>query len=169
VTSTVGPGLLRSFDQDAPIFTDFESLFLQAEAVQRGLFTGDAKALYESAVTQSIISMGGINGTAGAAATYLSQEARQLANFEISADKIRTIITQKWIANIGINPCAIWTDFRRTGFPDIIHFSQDPARKANIPPVRLLYPQYEISTNNDNVLAQGAIELTGPKIFWQNR
>jgi len=167
--SVLGPGLLKSFDQDAPIMTDFESLFLQAEAVQRGLITGNVQDLYESAVTSSIIYMGGTNGTAAAAASYLAQEAKQLVNITISADKIKTIITQKWIALTGLSPMSIWTDYRRTGFPDFIHFSKDPARKADIPPVRLLYPQTEISTNNDNVVAQGTIELTGPKIFWQNR
>ncbi|MCJ7449829.1 MAG: SusD/RagB family nutrient-binding outer membrane lipoprotein [Bacteroidales bacterium] len=166
--SILGPGLLRAYNQDAPILTDFESLFLQAEAVQRNLLTGSAKALYESAVTQSIIYMGGINGTAAAAATYLTQEAKQLVNFDIAVDKIKTIITQKWCALNGVSPMPIWTDYRRTGFP-VITLSQDPARKGNVPPVRLLYPQTEISTNNDNVLAQGTIELTGPKIFWQNR
>lgn len=167
--SILGPGLLRAYNQDAPILTDFESLFLQAEAVQRNLLAGNAKALYESAVTQSIIYMGGADGNAAAAATYLTQEAKQNVNFDIAANKIRTIITQKWISLIGISATPIWTDYRRTGYPDLITFSKDPARKADIPPVRLLYPQTEISTNNDNVVAQGTIELTGPKIFWQNR
>jgi hypothetical protein len=167
--STLGPGLLQAYNQDAPILTDFESLFLQAEAVQKGILTGDVKALYESAVTQSIIYMGGPDGTSGSAADYLAQDTKQLVNYDLSGNKLKTIITQKWIALNGISPMPIWTDYRRTGYPDLITFSQDPARKADIPPVRLLYPQTEISTNNDNVVAQGTIELTGPKIFWQNR
>jgi len=168
-TSILGPGLLRAYNQDAPILTDFESLFLQAEAVQRGLLSGDAKGLYETAVTQSIIYMGGVDGNASSAAAYLAQASKPLVNFDAATDKIKLIITQKWCALNGISAMPIWTDYRRTGFPDFIHLSQDPARKANIPPVRLLYPQTEISTNNENVVAQGDIKLTGPKIFWQNR
>ena len=54
-TSAVGPGLLKGPGQNQLIFSDFESLFLQAEAAQRGWLTSDAQALYESAVTQSFV------------------------------------------------------------------------------------------------------------------
>ena len=169
-TSKLGPGMLQSFDQSSPLMTEFESLFIQAEAAQRGLITGSAKALYESAVTQSIIYMGGASGTAAAATTYLTQVGKPLVNFDIAPNKLKTIITQKWCALNGINPMPIWTDYRRTGYPDFLHFSADPAKLGpGTPPVRLLYPQTEISTNNDNVLAQGDISLFTSKIFWQNR
>ena len=165
-TSRLGPGMLKAYNMDAPILTDFESLFLQAEAVQRGILTsGDAKALYESAVTQSIIYEG---GTADAAATYLAQTI-PLVNFDGTPDKVKAIITQKWLALNGVSPMPIWTDYRRTGFPDFIHWTADANRKNDTPPVRLLYPQTEISTNNDNVLAQGDINPFTSKIFWQNR
>ncbi len=164
-TSKLGPGMLESFDQDAPILTDFESLFLQAEAATRGLITGDVKALYESAVTQSVIHEG---GTAADAATYLDQTKVDVG-YENASNKIKLIITQKWCALNGVNPQPLWTDYRRTGFPDFLHFTEDPGRKNDTPPVRLLYPQTEISTNNDNVLAQGEINVFTDKIFWQNR
>jgi hypothetical protein len=64
---------------------------------------------------------------------------------------------------------AVWTDYRRTGFPDFIHWSADPLKLNPTPPVRLLYPQTEISTNNDNVILQGTIDSFQSKIFWQNR
>src|SRR5664280_425621 len=57
-TSKLGHGLLLAFNQSSPILTDFESLFLQAEAAQRGYITDDPKALYESAVTQSVLYLG---------------------------------------------------------------------------------------------------------------
>ena len=46
-TSKLGPGMLQAYNQNAPILTDIESLFLQAEAAQRGYITGDAKSFYE--------------------------------------------------------------------------------------------------------------------------
>jgi Starch-binding associating with outer membrane len=177
-TSKLGFGLLQGYNQSSPILTDFESLFLQAEAVQRGIITtGDAKALYESAVTQSILFLGQkstldpssyVPLTAADAATYLAQ-VKPLVNFDASPNKIQAIITQKWVALNGISPMPIWTDYRRTGFPDFIHFSIDPLRLSDTPPVRLLYPQTEITANNDNVQLQGTISLTDSKIFWQNR
>lgn len=165
-TSKLGPGMLQTFDQDAPIMTDFEALFVQAEAVQRGFLAGNAKALYESAVTSSIIYMGGASGNAAGAATYLTQASLPLVNFDVSPNKILTIITQKWCALNGISPMTIWTDYRRTGYPELDIWTADPDRKNDTPPVRLLYPQTEISTNNDNVLAQGDISLFTSKIFW---
>ncbi len=168
-TSKLGPGMLQKFDQAAPIMTDFESLFLQAEAVVRNLISGNAKALYESAVTQSIIYMGGITGTPDAAAIYLAQTGRPLVNYDLTSTPLKTILTQKWVALNGLTPQPIWTDYRRTGFPDFLHWTQDAAKLNVTPPVRLLYPQTEISTNNDNVLTQGDINLFTSKIFWQNR
>jgi Starch-binding associating with outer membrane len=168
-TSKIGPGMLQAYNQDAPILTDIESLFLQAEAAQRGLIGGTVKSFYESAVTQSIIYEGGAAGTAANAAAYLSDTTKVLVNFTKTPNKLRTIITQKWCALNGLSPIAIWTDYRRTGYPDFIHWSADPLKINPTPPVRLLYPQTEISTNNDNVLLQGTIDLFGSKIFWQNR
>ncbi|HBE43346.1 MAG TPA: SusD/RagB family nutrient-binding outer membrane lipoprotein [Bacteroidales bacterium] len=169
VTSELGTGLVRSYNQDAIIMTDFESLFLQAEAVQRGLLTGNTKALYESAVTRSIIYMGGLKGNAAAAATYLADDTKPLVNFDAAPNKLQTILTQKWLSLIGISPVPLWTDYRRTGYPGFIHWSQEPNKKNATPPVRLLYPQTEINVNNDNVLAVGTINPFTSKIFWQNR
>ena len=81
-TSKLGPGMLQAYNQDAPLMTDFESLFIQAEAAQRGFITGDAKALYEAAVTESIIYEGGTAGTAASASTYLTQPGKPLVNFD---------------------------------------------------------------------------------------
>jgi hypothetical protein len=121
-----------------------------------------------------------MGGTAASATTYLAQVGNQKTNWDAVPDagKVELIITQKWCALNGISPMPIWTDYRRTGFPKgdipsasacIIHWTADPYRKSDAPPVRLLYPQSEISTNNDNVLLQGTISLTDSKIFWQNR
>jgi hypothetical protein len=162
-TSSLGPGLLQKFNQSAPLLTDFESLFIQAEAAQKGLITGSVQTLYEIGVTQSVTYLG---GSAADAAAYLSQAGKPLVNFAESTNPLQTIITQKWIALNGIDPMPIWTDYRRTHFPSFIHFTQDAAKLNATPPVRLLYPQTEISTNNDNVVAQGSISLFTSHIFW---
>lgn len=163
-TSKLGPGMLQAFNQSAPLMTDVESLLLQAEAVERGLIPGNSTDLYETAVTESILYMGGDGGTAEEAAAYLEQ-----ANFGSSPNKIKDIITQKWCSLNGLTPQPIWVDYRRSGFPDFLHFSEDPQRENDTPPVRLDYPETELTTNNDNVVAQGTIDVFESKIFWQNR
>ncbi len=177
VTSKLGPGLLKAYNMAAPILTDFESIFLQAEAAQRGLITANTKALYESAVTRSVIYMGAPAVTEAAAtaqaATYLSDTTKALVYYTKSPNKLETIMTQKWMALNGIDPMAVWTDYRRTGFPTGLRFSEDPAKLGpGTPPVRLLYPQTEVSTNNENVILQGVVKAEDTftkKIFWQNR
>jgi hypothetical protein len=176
-TSKLGFGLLKGFNQDAPILTDIESLFLQAEAAQKGLISGSAKAFYEAAVTQSIIYMGQKSSldpstyvplTAANAATYLAQPLA-LVGFDGASDKLKLIITQKWCALAGLGPMTVWTDWRRTGFPDFIHFTADPNKKNATPPIRLFYPQTEVNTNNENVLLQGVTttaDLFAKNIFW---
>jgi hypothetical protein len=155
--------------KSAPILTDFESLFIQAEAAQRGLIAGDAKSLYESALTQSFEYMGlGIN-----APSFISQPNPKV-NYDNAQDKLELILTQKWASLNGIAPVEIWTDYRRTGYPSNLHFSVDPALAGpGTPPVRLLYPQDEINVNNANVLAakasQNWVSEFDTKIFWQNR
>jgi hypothetical protein len=164
VTSKLGPGMLQAYNQDAPLMTEWEALFLQAEAVQRGFLTGDAKALYEAAVTESIIYEGGPLGTAANAATYLAQPIANVG-WDVSV-ALKAIITQKWLSLNGLNVMPVWTDYRRTGFPDFLHFTADPATANPTPPVRLLYPQTELNVNEASVLANGTINAFTSKIFW---
>jgi hypothetical protein len=157
--------MIGTYDKSAPLLTDFESLFIQAEAVQRGLMTGDAKALYNAALTQSCKYMG---VAAADITTFLASE-KSTVSFDVAPNKLNLILTQKWCALNGVAPVEIWTDYRRTGIPGFITFSKDPNVMNPTPPVRLLYPQREISVNNDNVVAVGAINAFTSKIFWQNR
>jgi len=169
--STLGPGLLKAYNQSAPLMTEWESIFLQAEAAARGFITGNDQALYNKGVSLSIIYEGGTLGNQTNADIYLAQPIANVYYDPATtlAAKIKTIITQKWIAAEGLNVYSVWTDYRRTGYPNFLHFTQDAARLNDTPPVRLLYPQTEINVNNENVLLQGTINLFTSKIFWQNR
>ena len=157
--------MIGTFDKSAPLLTDFESLFIQAEAVERGFMTGSGKALYNAAMTQSCQYMG---VTAAATTTFLSSDKASV-NYDLASNKITLILTQKWVSLNGVAPIEIWTDYRRSGIPSTLTFSSDPNKLNATPPVRLLYPQREISVNNDNLVAVGAINAFTSKIFWQNR
>jgi hypothetical protein len=158
--------MIGTFDKSAPMLTDFESLFIQAEAAERGYISGSTgKALYNSAMTQSFVYMG---LTTAAAATYIVSDKSNV-NYDLASIKINLILQQKWISLNGICPIEIWTDYRRTGIPSFLHFSEDAAKLNPTPPVRLLIPQREIDYNNDNAVAVGKINAFTSKIFWQNR
>ncbi|RYF96578.1 MAG: SusD/RagB family nutrient-binding outer membrane lipoprotein, partial [Chitinophagaceae bacterium] len=96
-----GPGLAKSPTQAQWFFTSVESMFLQAEAIQRGWLPGDAKTAYEQAVRESFIWLG-VGGSAAqataAANTYLAS-GNAVVDWNQAATpdaKIRLIGTQKY-------------------------------------------------------------------------
>ncbi|NHM01906.1 SusD/RagB family nutrient-binding outer membrane lipoprotein [Flavobacterium difficile] len=159
--SHVGTGLLTSNAQDGIIFTAAESLFLQAEAVQRNLLPGVAKNLYESGITESYKFF----GLSAADATAYYNQAISLVNWNASTgNEIEAIINQKWIALNGINGIETWIENTRTGFP--AHVPLSTVAPGTSRPVRLLYPSSEISGNTANVPAQNESQAFTSRVFW---
>ncbi len=169
-TSEIGAGLLKGPSQGQLILSDFESLFLQAEAAQRGWISADPQTLYESAVTASFEYMysdasGSVPASADTdAADYLSQGVAN-ADWNASPDKLSLILTQKWAALNGINWFEAWTDFRRTGIPALPISASTNHVQPKIP-IRFLYPQVELNTNGANVPQLGADAQFSAKIWW---
>lgn len=183
VDAPKNPGTLKSSAQDQWILSDFEALFIQAEAAQRGWITGSAETFYKSAVEQNYVYLnaslflGGnpvdeadyyLQGTHNASPGLLTSVADdKYSNYENSPDKLGCIMTQKWAALNSVNWVEAWTDYRRTGYPtkDILDISHSAVHVKNAIPTRFLYPQVELNTNGANVpklTAPGQYEL----IFW---
>ncbi|RNI32896.1 SusD/RagB family nutrient-binding outer membrane lipoprotein [Rufibacter immobilis] len=161
-SDVAGPGLAKSATQPQWLFTSVESMFLQAEATQRGWLSGDAKAAYENAVRESFIWLGVTNATA-TANTYLSEG---FASYDAAANKINLIVMQKYLALVGVNNFEAWVDYRRVGIPTDLPLSLSPNRGNNRIPQRLLYPQAEYTYNSANVAAEGNINPQNDKVFW---
>ena len=159
--SGIGKGVLKSFDQSQPIITDFESLFLQAEAAQRGYLASSAQTSYEAAVTANFVYLG---LTAADATTYLAGQS--VATWATNTDKIALIIKQKWAAMNGSNAIEPWTDYRRLELPADMPISIASTVTTKKIPVRMLYPQREYNTNSANVIAEGTINQFTSRIFW---
>jgi hypothetical protein len=165
-------GLVKSFNQPQWIVTSVESMFLQAEAIQRGWdiggpYAGNPKAAYEAAVRESFIWLGVPDAATAAAAFLLTPAANwenAIGNPEV--DPIEFIVNQKYISLIGINPLEAWNDYRRLGVPSDVPLSVLEARGNRQIPVRLLYPQAELAVNQSNVLSQGTIDPQTSKLFW---
>jgi Starch-binding associating with outer membrane len=165
--NTKGLALCKDFNQDSYLMLASESYFLQAEAVERGLMTGNAKALFESGVLASFINTYLATGYTVAEATtdagdYYSK-GNPLTDYAAATNKIETIITQKWIAGFGHGSFEAWCDFRRTGFPKVPLSTQAISGQH---PTRLLYPVQEEQTNAANVGSQGVNNIFTQKIFW---
>jgi hypothetical protein len=163
-SDVAGPGLARSASQDQWLFTSVESMFLQAEAVQRGWIAGDAKATYEAAVTESFKWLG-VPSAATAAQEYLTNGGN-ISNWDAATNKIQLIVMQKYLALVGINNFEAWVDYRRVGVPTDLPLSMAPSRGGNGIPKRLLYPQAEYSYNAANVAQEGTINAQTTTVFW---
>jgi hypothetical protein len=162
-----GPGLARSPGQAQWIFTSVESMFLQAEAIQRGWLPGNPLTAYQAAVQESFIWLGVPNAVTVANA-YLAQ-ANPVVSWTLAAtpaDKIRLIALQKYIALAGINNFEAWVDYRRLGVPTNLPLSMSTSRSGYIIPLRLIYPQNEYNYNNANVTAEGSIDPQTKTVFW---
>jgi hypothetical protein len=156
--SNIGPGLLVSDEQDVIIFTLAEANFLQAEAAHKSLLnTITAQDAYENGVKASFDYLGANLGD------YLTQST-PLTNWDASPNKIEAIITQKWLALNGINAGQSWFDYSRTGYPTGLPVSLQASTSDR--PVRLAYPNSEITGNTANVPSQPNVFTS--KIFWAN-
>lgn len=177
--SSVGSALVSKGDAVRPMIflSASESYFLQAEAAQRygiaGL--GSAQTLYESGVTNSfILDAATYSGSATATVAAATAKAQQYlasgqdgVTWSASTDKLATIITQKWASLFPANGFEAWTEWRRTGLPNL-PLSVYPGANP-VQPRRLYYPISESNTNADNVSQQGTINVYSNKIFWDKR
>ena len=163
-SGVAGPGLAKSAAQDQWILTSVESMFMQAEARQRGYIPGSAETMFYDAIRESFNWLGVPNPTATANA-YIGSTT-EWVNFAGAANKIRLIIYQKYLSTIGMVPFEVWTDYRRTGYPEV-PLSLTSSRGPNIP-LRYQYPQAEYDYNSSNVQSEGKIDPFTSKIFWDN-
>jgi hypothetical protein len=105
-----------------------DRLYLEAELINAGLATGDARAVLQAAMTESFKqvdyvittfvkpaqSVPAINGTA-AMTTYINKVLTEYDAGD-AAKKLRIIITEKWLESYG-SAVDQYTDYRRTGYP----------------------------------------------------
>jgi len=137
-----------------------EIQFLMAEAVQKGMISGNAQALYSEGIRASLE----YNEVPAAdAAVYLLSNPARLATDQNTA--LSQIGSEKWKA-LFCQGYEAWTEQRRTGIP-ILPTAIDGVFDEI--PSRYTYPAIEASINKASyeaaVAAQGADLLT-TKIWW---
>lgn len=165
-TSALGPGILIGSTQPLQVMLGSESLFLQAEAVQRGLLSGDAGALYRDGIAASFTELG-VPTAATAAASYEAGAFSDKINWDLAVaagNEIEAIITQKWVAGGFITGFEVWMDRVRTDFPSGIPIPV--GARSTVFPSNLLYPETESATNPDNLPEQGDNAAFDRHTFW---
>lgn len=168
-------GIIKGQNMSDWVMTSVESYFLQAEAVYRGWLAGDPEEAYKMAVRESFrwLNVGENSDNPGLSDAifedwYAAQEAsgNEQVSWAAAADKYKLIMIQKYHAFNGIEPMETWVDYRRNGrFPNV-PASLSPQRAGNTVPFRLLYDQTEYELNQENVTAQGQIDVFTSKIWW---
>ncbi len=146
---------MREATTPSVIMSYAELQFVLAEAALRGDVAGDPKAYLDEAIDASFGQFG-LETPDG----YLAGQAATLEN----------IMFQKWIALYG-QGIEAWTEYRRTGLPDIMRTDPNAALlNEGVLPTRLTYPQTEYSLNREKI--QEGLGLLGgddnmrTKLWW---
>jgi Starch-binding associating with outer membrane len=163
LSSTFGPGVLKSVSQPAIIMSAAESYFLQAEAGLKGYISNSPAALFNSGVAASFSYLGAPLGS------YTSQAGNKNTNYAAcssDAERLACIIRQKYLAFNTVTPMEAWSDYRRLGLPSDVPITQSTFVDVPAIPLRLLYPTVEYNNNATNVGLQGTINPHTSKIFW---
>lgn len=172
--NSVGAGTIATIKLSATtpvlLLSKEESLFLQAEAMERYNGGTGAKALYDDAVTANFARNGVSVGSllTGAYSYPVSGTLNQ---------KIEAIITQKWVASFPGNGFEAFFEKNRTGYPLTSSVSQSNAgyipgqlayavngSTAGLFPKRIVYP---LSERNGNPNTPTLVPITTP-VWWAN-
>lgn len=152
--------LWHTEDFEAIIMSHSEVQFLLAEAVERGLISGDAGTYYDTGVSSSILYWGGSQADAD---TYLGQASVAYASAgDTWQEKIGV---QKYISLYG-RGFEAWSSWRLLDYPNTMQrpdVSQEPV------PRRVLYGNDDGDVNGSNYEAAAAAmggDLKSSRVFW---
>jgi hypothetical protein len=154
VYSKISSSVLKA-NTPLPLLTYEELLFLKAEAYRRLRFYDLAFAAYQKAVLHDLKDIGiGEKETMNNSTFYSEVLA-------IPPEKLTLadIIHQKYIALWPFQPIEAYTDWRRTGIPQL-------KNSLGEFPLRFPYPQNEISTNGANV---PDVQILNDPVWWDKK
>ncbi len=151
----------------APVIfmSDYESYFLQAEAMARGWLSGTAATAYAGGIQASFNYCN--KGTISAYA----EEIDTLATYYLAVKpfpasgltaQLQAIALQKWIAFCGNQNCEAWIEQRRFDYPNLPLSKAANGITGGKLPGRFPYPDVEV-TENRNFPGQPAITA---KVWW---
>ena len=161
--SRYGPYVVGSTGEaTVRLVTNFQRAFILAEAaLTLGVAVpGEtAQSLFAAGIRASMLKTG---LSANDVTTYFTANPR-VVTLAGSVERQRNqIVTQKWIAWTG-NSYEAYNDFRRTGYPKLAITTNPSSESPTSIPVRLFYPNSEISANPQIPKPQPSTEV---KVWW---
>jgi len=147
---------------EAPVrlITNFQRAFILAESALILGTAGDPQALFQEGIRASMTKAG---LSAADITDYFAKNASIVTLAGSTQHKLNQIITQKWIAWTG-NGYEAYNDFRRTGYPRLALATNPSSESPTSIPVRLYYPNVEISSNVANIPKPQP--LTNVPVWW---
>lgn len=156
------------------VITAPEVNFLKAEAYERWGSSANAQTAYEAAVKQSVTFYYYLNQINTAALPKVAKPADTVIDAFVtngvsytgnSTAKLAKIWTQKWL-NFGfLQSIQAWSEYRRTGYPQLT-FPAGSLAGYTTPPNRFVYTSDEKAYNEDNYILVQARDTRNAKIFW---
>lgn len=140
-----------------------ERYFLEAEAAVRGWGSGNAGDLYEEGIKASF-HFWHKDATTDEQNNLTDYLAHPLVSFPVAGtmqDKIKAIISEKWIACTNINNVEAWNEWRRTGYPVFNTSTAGLLGPGNFP-VRFPYPDNELTRNPNTPTISGLTQ----RVWW---
>ncbi|HEY4334772.1 MAG TPA: SusD/RagB family nutrient-binding outer membrane lipoprotein [Puia sp.] len=164
--SAIGTRFARTAAGFSPFLRYPEVEFIRAEAVQRGLVTGDAQAAYKAGITASLAENGIADPTAYLAGANVAWSGTGV--------HLQMIYLQKWLALFKESSEA-WAEARRTDVPLMTIIPHDYNGTHNRPAFRYPYPQNEYQLNSANLtphitgLDAASQMFWGQQMWWDTR
>ena len=185
-TTYEAKGILKGPAAGQPIMLAAESYFLQAEAALRGMIQGNVTTLFESGIkaafnylnkNETDVLPSTVDAAAFLTAYKTANADKRLADITLAttdAQRLESIITQKYIAFNMLFGHEAWNEYRRTGYPvstnptaanRVTSFASlvSEATAADKLPTRILYPNSEFNYNSNNI---PDVDKYTSKIFW---
>ncbi|MGZ4012241.1 MAG: SusD/RagB family nutrient-binding outer membrane lipoprotein [Flavisolibacter sp.] len=155
------------------MLTYADRLYLEAELINTGVITGDARAKLDAAIRESFKQVDYVvtqfvhptqtvplvynTGATSAMTTYITKALAEYDAATTNARKLEIIMTQKWLSSVG-SAVDQYTDLRRTGYPIVF----DPSNPAMAPGGKVQPP---INGDPVNPGAQKAVPVQLSKTF----
>jgi len=138
--------------------------FLKAEAALNGLWPESADDLVKQGVRANME----FYGEHGEEDHQIPEEKIEAYLNDLPETSLELIITQKWISFVFENGYEAYAEYRRTGYPVLTDYYNQPINDA-VFPVRMIYPYSEFTLNRENY--NKAIEDQGPdneytRVWW---
>lgn len=153
--NTSYPGDFFQSPTSPTVFMNYaELLFALAEAKLGGYLTeGNSAQEYFEAAIEASFTQYGLSVPTG----YITA---------LGAVSKAKIMEQKWIALFG-EGIEAWTEYRRTGLPDIMQFDARAAfENDGVLPTRIFYPASEYSLNGSNISKSTTTDDMKTKLWW---